>query len=280
MHLRRAGGKCLVDKKFFIPSLYRVKAVRFVKACALTGAFGLLTWTMIAACTGSEQFIDSDVGNACELTADCGANTVNDRTVQLNCYKDPYQFPGGYCSQRCTPGATIADNPELACPEGSTCVAPREYDDARDDGICYRNCSEDADCVRSDTEEAVYSCMKDRGGRNICVNAIGGNFGEECDGMYQCQADLVCFTGDRFPYGYCSRSCEADSECPYFRGEQGLCIRGYCHTPCTDQSHCRTSQGYACLDIGGGRTFCGNKDTVIVDPTGDSPVSPSGQTTP
>jgi hypothetical protein len=243
----------------------------------------LLLFPIVAgftACAGTEQFVNSEVGEPCELTSDCGAITTDGRTVQLNCYINAFLFPGGYCSQRCTPGATVADSPELACPEGSTCLAPREYDDDRDDGYCLKNCQADPDCDRGDGTGIYYTCLRDRGGRNICVHGAVGLFGKECDGMYQCQADMLCFTGDRFPYGYCSRSCESDSECPYDSDKQGLCIRGYCHVPCNDDAQCRENQGYSCLDIGGGRTFCGNKETYINDPTGGEPATGTDQNQP
>jgi len=94
--------------------------------------------------------------------------------------------------------------------------------------------------------------------------------GEACDGLGSnpdfCSPGLTCYTGtdqqdepERWPGGYCTKSCNGDGDCKAFGG---VCVDNYstgsarCQLACDDPKDCR--QGYACYsaDVFGGSDSC------------------------
>ena len=101
--------------------------------------------------------------------------------------------------------------------------------------------------------------------------AAAPSVGLACDGKSGdpkgCPTGLSCYTGGndptqdgRWPGGYCTTSCSADSDCAAYGGicaGAGFGGQGQCYTACTQPSDCR--KGYACRNVGfggGGATAC------------------------
>jgi hypothetical protein len=74
-------------------------------------------------------------------------------------------------------------------------------------------------------------------------------FGARCDVISEC--DERCLTGDQFPGGFCSLSCDVESDCPSAAecvdSEGGVCLFG-----CRDQADCDfLGLGWSCQALPG-----------------------------
>lgn len=90
-----------------------------------------------------------------------------------------------------------------------------------------------------------------------------GAAGIACFASTQCAAnhnDPICLNTGQFPGGYCSEFCDAVAQdCPTgstcYTG-LNLSKNGVCLQTCTADTDCRSAEGYACVDLGGGTKAC------------------------
>jgi hypothetical protein len=186
----------------------------------------------------TDQLTDNQAGLACAGDAECGDGTC--LTMRLS--GEP--FPGGYCS-----GACLMDS---HCGVGGVC-----WRAGGAAGRCYDACAADPDCTREgyrcrDITDTIKGCLPaadplpDNTAGKLCAADA------DCGGaMGSCAAMLPAVGGGEVaaPGGYCTVSCEIDTDC----GLEGLCVatRGgaFCFDPCAMQTDCR--DGYTCGERGG-----------------------------
>lgn len=83
----------------------------------------------------------TSIGESCTTDNDCGGRT---------CSLSP-NFPGGYCTQRCTPGD------DTTCPTGASCQTHHA------ENICLRTCHQDVEC------RSGYTCHTYKGSGPFCL---------------------------------------------------------------------------------------------------------------
>ena len=169
--------------------------------------------------------------------ASCAANDECQGTIAGAgiCYDSALSnWPDDYC-------LATACSVDADCPGMSHC----------EEGVCFPDCASNADC------RAGYQCRDLFGhGRNTCAPATGGLNGAPCASDDACIAGLgvaSCATeAQGWRQGYCSASCNVDSDC-----HQGaICEQNSCVRACATSADCRTPD-YACLDFfGSGREIC------------------------
>lgn len=193
----------------------------------------------------------ADIGTLACLPGTCGVpdgapcDGVEDCTATGSvCFDDPRQEPNGICQvtgcttdEDCAPGGdgTCVQIPNPSLPDILT-------------GTCVDSCVADTDC------------RVDEGYR--CANFFGTNFcrhpevGDPCATADDCGGAPTwdCLTeADGFPGGYCTVSCEINSDCTIssncdvadMMGDPGLT----CSATCTTDEFCRP--GYTCQPVQG-----------------------------
>lgn len=197
------------------------------------------------------------VGSPCSGPSECVAGALCIGTVA-----------GAFeCMRRC-------DVAYVLCEAGSVCLPVMTQDAA----ICYtggtanetESCQNNLDCGSGllcfgasgqfycqpacgevDDCRADQMCLRLDSGAGLCRNTVGA----ACVSGAECAAGLVCSDdgGDlsgRLPGGYCTSSCQRDTDCPtdaVCRAVVGGAQRA-CLATCTHRSQCRFNGQYDCLD--------------------------------
>ncbi|MBS2027797.1 MAG: hypothetical protein JST54_07850 [Deltaproteobacteria bacterium] len=89
----------------------------------------------------------SGIGDACTTDQDCGGRTCSHAGT----------FPGGYCTEHCTPGDSST------CPTGSECI-----DHHGEGPICLRACNESVEC------RSGYTCHGFKNQGPFCLSPDDG----------------------------------------------------------------------------------------------------------
>ena len=78
--------------------------------------------------------------------------------------------------------------------------------------------------------------------------------GSPCGSDRQCGTSPYDCAVAGYPGGYCEKSCATDGDCP----SDSLCsaLVKACRRVCTSDAACRTTAGYSCQPVVGGRSVC------------------------
>ena len=188
--------------------------------------------------------------------------SIYSRTI---CSKDSECEPCGLCMNNLCELSTVCI--VTLCSNDSDCGSCRACSDGRCIPIerCGRSCNSNMDC---DTNQI---CDRDYQGRLACIYKMPAGTGMYCSGTDERECESrICLKADGYPYSYCSRSCNVDTDCPFgyycgrfpSYGKDMVCIQKNEYNPlpcnssldCKDELRCR----YAYVDNGQGITsFCG-----------------------
>jgi hypothetical protein len=149
-----------------------------------------------------------DCGSECATGLVCGTEAVS-------------QFPGGYCVQTCTPGASTG------CPEGFECIGTSAA------SFCAPACTTVADCDRG------RLCITVRGSEGACVPYCDEN--QECNSGHCDLISGLCTDGTPRPGAGLDERCTRHEDC-----QSNKCDQGRCATFCSvSDAHC--PEGTACV---------------------------------
>jgi hypothetical protein len=206
------------------------------------------------------------VGKACTADADCGPS--GDCRDPLNGGTYAGESLGGsgptagYCSATC--------NTDAECGEGGVCFGP----ESRRGGECRKACNAAADCKRDNYECAQLNnppLIDEDTAMEVAVPktcqplrtpvSFTNEVGNACADETACNGG-TCREGGQWPGGYCSGSCNADSDC----GAEGVCLLrlygkgGSCYESCNVDTDCkRDAMNYGCIDAINGVKICAFK---------------------
>ena len=246
----------------------------------------LVVATAINACDLGDQTADTDVSpDAGDTTTDADPDgdgpTIQTKEVGDECNAPEQCVEGSSCIGNPDGEYTcmaFCEDVWTFCEDGSVCTPV-----ANGSPICYTGgaltrgskCDSNLDCqpgllcvgVPDNPHYCIDACHADEGGcdANEHCRAFGSsgkgycrhNVGDRCSGPGTCTEGLACSSQldpavrNNFAGGYCTASgCESDADCP---GE-AVC-RTYpntsismCFGPCDDDTDCRLTDHYACLD--------------------------------
>ena len=278
-------------------------------------------------CDGRDNDCDGDIdedckeiGEACEADDECTsllcAETLEGRICTqscdlarpyVGCPPDHYCAGEGSCDGFCVPGTVGTGAAGTACSRDTDCASLNCSDPGDGNRRCLDPCQGDAGaCLSGEVCAAV-------------VGACGGCVPEdEVDGLRGlgegCDLDGDCFSGrclDDAGSLYCTRSCEADAECPdgYHcrQGSDPVCARGdraalgegcivnedceapmfcatsgdarWCTAFCSSDDECPPA--FTCSSVGEGVSVCAPESGIVGDEcaTGADCISGSCQPT-
>jgi hypothetical protein len=90
-----------------------------------------------------------------------------------------------------------------------------------------------------------------------CNDSAGTQYlpiGSRCSNAMQCGTAPFTCNASGYPNGYCEKPCTTDGDCP----ADSLCspVAKACRRRCSDDTACRTSEGYVCVTLPGGNGVC------------------------
>jgi hypothetical protein len=219
------------------------------------------------------------VGKACTADTDCGASGECRDPLRGGTYADENLGSsgptGGYCTANCVSDAE--------CGEGGVC-----FGTGRRGGECRKSCAAAADCERDNYECAKLNnppLLDEDTGMEVAVPqtcqplrtpvSFTNEVGNACADDAACNGG-TCRGGGQWPGGYCSGSCNADSDC----GAEGVCLLriygagGSCYEGCTVDTDCkRDALNYGCVEATGGVTICAFEQDPLPPGTSGKPCA-------
>ncbi len=179
-------------------------------------------------------------GGACTQRDHCPTQAVCQST-----------WPGGLCTQGCSPTSLSCLPQDPPCPADHTCLA----DPFSGRSLCTPLCPNQTACVWSAPQQALClpTCQQDRDCRSgYACNALGfciprgeGEIGDPCE------RDQDCFSAQcrLFPNGrYCTISCEQDCPARFFCRASNNQTTAWCERLCDNDTEC-LEQGYQCRSL-------------------------------
>jgi hypothetical protein len=187
------------------------------------------------------------IGGACSSAADC-----NDKAFTQTATCETTMFPGGFCTQTCD-GTSCPDEAAV----GSGGFATTRCIDVQGKAQCVAQCdftqSPDTGCrpgytcvVRTRFSQPAHNysvCLPAATQTWSCEAPVVNDIGKACADSTGC-ASHVCLA---MPNGYCSKDycdiagCPAGATCVGDSSGFAQCMKS-----CTQDSDCRSSEGYTC----------------------------------
>jgi hypothetical protein len=149
----------------------------------------------VLACAERPNFNQNEIGDVCEVPADCG---VDDSTMAD--WTDIAQ--GDYALAPITFSTT-----SIGCVEQQCCLSPSEFEPVSDEYLALTYPYMSGAPLSAGSNGVHYMCERDA---DCCA-------GSQCAHVFE---------SDGYPFEYieCRQMCDSSSECPSDRCEDGVCV--------------------------------------------------------